>query len=376
MKKQICIVTWYNSINYGTCIQAYALAKFLEELNYNVIFLQNYKFYYSIKNISEWFPIIIEKFLKKKSAEPESDLFSLRRNKINNFTYRTTKIISIFSKQDFKDLILHTEIFVTGSDQIWNPNYLRTPFLLSFVPDNKVKIAYSSSIGVDKIPKNKVRYYKKYLKSFKNIAVRERTAQVELCKLLNRSDIEVVLDPVFLLEKSSWQNLLLSSSQIGVSEDEYIFCYFVGDNQGWISEVKKVSKQLNLKIIVAVSESNIVPDIGKVMPDLGIEEFVSCINNAKFVITDSFHAASLSIIFNKNFAIYKRFSDFDKSSQNSRLTDLLEMFGIEERLIGKDNSLIDILKNEINYFSVNQILDCKKDYSKNYLLGALNWSNE
>lgn len=373
MKKKIGIVTWYDSINYGTCLQAYALYKFFVLNNFESFFPQNFNFYqeYSFQEyIYREVRHLIGELIRKKKNDFFKIFFKERLKKISNFINNFINVKCFKNKKEFFNCVKHTDIWVTGSDQIWNPNYLRTPYLLSFVPNSKLKIAYSSSIGVDKIPKNKEKIYKKYLSNFSHIAVREKTAQKELSKLLNRN-IELVLDPVFLLDYSSWEELFISNSEMGIKGDDYIFCYFVGENQSWVDEVKKFAKERNLKIIVAISESGIIPDIGEAMPNLGVEEFVSCINNAKFVITDSFHASSLSIIFNKNFAVYKRFLDNDIKSQNSRLFDLLNTFNINNRLLINEYSLRDVLSCDIAYDEVNEILEEKKIFSKKYLLNAI-----
>lgn len=49
------------------------------------------------------------------------------------------------------------------------------------------------------------------------------------------------------------------------------------------------------------------------------------------VCTDSFHATALSIILSKQFVEFKRFSDDDQTSQNSRIVDLLEFYGLQDR---------------------------------------------
>ena len=37
--KTVCVVTWYKSNNFGTCLQAVALVKALEEMGYNAYML-------------------------------------------------------------------------------------------------------------------------------------------------------------------------------------------------------------------------------------------------------------------------------------------------------------------------------------------------
>ena len=41
LKKNIAIATWYGPANYGTGLQALALAQFLKQNNYNVFFIED-----------------------------------------------------------------------------------------------------------------------------------------------------------------------------------------------------------------------------------------------------------------------------------------------------------------------------------------------
>ena len=78
-------------------------------------------------------------------------------------------------------------------------------YLLDFVPDNIRKISYASSIGVEQLPETLKGKYKKYLKRFDSISVRESKAADVIEKLVNKP-VDVVLDPTFLLDGISWHD--------------------------------------------------------------------------------------------------------------------------------------------------------------------------
>ena len=85
---------------------------------------------------------------------------------------------------------------MVGSDQVWNPDHFDEVYLLDFVPDNIRKISYASSIGVEQLPETLKGKYKKYLKRFDSISVRESKAADVIEKLVNKP-VDVVLDPTF-----------------------------------------------------------------------------------------------------------------------------------------------------------------------------------
>ena len=60
----------------------------------------------------------------------------------------------------------------------------------------------------------------------------------------------------------------------------------------------------------------------------GPETFISLIKNASFVLSNSFHAAVFSIIYEKDFAIVNR-----NESINTRMRDLLDDLKLSDRLV-------------------------------------------
>ena len=379
MNKKICLITWFNSLNYGTCIQCSALSQYLKKLGYYVFVPDSLQYYYGIKHPIESFNRILRK-IKYKIIHPIrlntfdnlpdniKNGYKVRMKKNAEFSYEYNNIYKITSNKDFQQMIKTTEVFITGSDQIWNPAFCSPTLLLSFVNQGK-RISYASSIGVPQISCKYEKMYKKYLSRFDALAVREKTAKSALEILLKdtayNKPIQVVLDPSFLLTSDEWKKM---TNVAVASERKFVFTYFIGGNRNWETTVQDFVAQKNLDLYCAISEANVIPNVGIVKADMGVEEFISYIANAEYVVTDSFHAVALSIIFNKKFVVYKRFSDANKDSQNSRITDLLNLFRIPERLVENDISCID---DEIDYSKINDIIDSKRTEAKTYLLNSI-----
>lgn len=372
--KNICLVTWYNALNYGTCLQSYALVRVLKDWGFNAYIPETFRFFYydffnhPIITIKKIFEILMNKYTNKSQETLLEKEYNLRQKRINDFAYKYNKIYPIKSYSDYVNMQKFSDIYLTGSDQIWNPYIIREAFLLTFVKDHKRKSAYSSSIGVTKIPDSKRKLYKRALSQFYKIGVREKSAQNELSKLLNR-DIEHVLDPVYLLNKEDWESLLMPNKDFDYSNN-YLLCYFVGANKNWQKDVRLFSENNNVSVYTITSEARIAPDFGNVFCDLGVEDFLLAIHNAKYVITDSFHAIAFCIIFKKNFVVYRRFKDNDNESQNSRIYDILKLFGLENRLVSSYEDL-KILAQSINYENVNIILEHERQKSLNFLMEAI-----
>lgn len=108
--------------------------------------------------------------------------------------------------------------------------------------------------------------------------------------------------------------------------------------------------------------------------DVGPSEFINLIQNAEYVCTDSFHATVFSLINNKKFFTFRRFSSKNKMSTNSRVESLLDIVDLKERLLDGKESVEEKLKLEINYDKVNQKIDAFRNESKKWLLDAISFN--
>ncbi len=375
MTNRIGLITWFDSYNYGTCLQCYALSKYLNKKGYEVYIPDNLKYYYGMNHPIETLKKIRGKITDRKRNKNvcvSSSLeyaYKIRRQKNHVFAYTENKIYRINSRKEYYKMLSTFDTFITGSDQIWNPYFFSPTMLLSFTDNRHKRISYSSSLGVSEIPKKFKKVYKKYLSRFDTISVREKTAENLIKNIVNK-EVVTVLDPTFLLNGSFWKEFAERYKDM-LPDEDFIFCYFIGKNISWHDDIKKIDKFKNVKIITALSESNIIPDFGEIVPDAGVGDFVSFISNARCVVTDSFHAVALSINMNKDFIVYKRFVEDTGVSQNSRIYDLLKAYGLENRIINNKNTFDNVIKNNISYKSINEKLDNDRTISEDYLMKAL-----
>ena len=105
MKKKICLVTWAYSVNYGTCLQCYALSRFLGDLGYSVYIPTGFKYYYGINRpihtILRIKDVIFEKIVNKDSTECLSDEKKSRLGLNKRFVEEAGKLISFKSHREF-----------------------------------------------------------------------------------------------------------------------------------------------------------------------------------------------------------------------------------------------------------------------------------
>ena len=269
-----------------------------------------------------------------------------------------------FTKEKLKEAskeFLEVDCFVCGSDQIWNPNYYSTIYLLTGnLPVPKKSISYAASFGVSEIPSEKKRNFAEALKNLEAISVREEQG-VAICKELGCSECRVNIDPTFLLRKDEWLKVI--QKPVKEVPDKYVVTYFLGKIEGKNEKVirdycaENNVKRIDLNSVNALEWFDITPF-----------EFLYLIYNAEFVFTDSFHASVFSIIFGKQFLTAERVSD-DRNKMSSRIDTLFSIFSCENHRMSMFDGDIDALK--MDYTKVDSVIQYERNRTREYFLNTL-----
>lgn len=344
--KQVSIATWYYSKNFGTVLQAFALQRFLEKRGYNAMILNDF-------SLGKGGKSFIKNTLGRLGLLPYvKKLIHSKEKRLFKFFQKEIRIQNVFTYKQLQSLLSLTDVFLSGSDQIWNPYYdnFSLFYMLDFAKGKK-KISYATSIGTDNFDTKDKEKIRLLLREYSFISTREDTAVYLLNNFLERNDVRQVVDPTFLLESEEWIKIG-STANYGISTlpDKYILCYLVGNNVAYAEQIRDVSLKTGIDkiIIVPSSESpNFMLSEGLILKDMGPREFVGLISKAELICTDSFHAIALSLNMSKNFVVFKRFKDDDKASQNSRIYSLLNHYGLMQTMYNQDSDALlpmDVMK--------------------------------
>lgn len=372
MKKNIGIVTWLGSGNYGTNLQAFALYKFISNHGYGCKYITEFNdkkwglksFIRSIirhSNIWEWKEQC--KIKKLKDARKYLKLRSFLNDNIN--------MEYIDTPWQYRRLLAETDVFCVGSDQVWNAYYHFNPFFfLNFAGDVK-RISYASSIGTKDFPIEYQEPIKHLLNHFSHISLRELTGCQAVENLTGHKNIKKVLDPTFLLSASDWKEVS-KQSQIEIDiPDDYILVYLIGDNKNYANQVNSLKQKTGIKnilVIPSAENADFQIDGAIVYHEAAVAEFIYLIAHASWVCTDSFHATAISINLSKNFTEFLRFKDSDRGSQNSRIYDVLETFKLQNRLY---NEMQDMWSKPIDFKESHAILNRLRIDSTDWLINAI-----
>lgn len=354
---KIVLVTWLSTGNYGTGLQSYALHKKLQEMGYDVCILpffalSDFTLTAKIKKVVRYYPKYYAKlFLKRLFFESKS------QRKLREFNNSNYNIRLIKTQAQYEELLKESDVFIAGSDQIWNCYHSFNPFyFLSFAGDKK-RIAYASSIGTSDFPEEKKDQIKYLLSKFSHIGVREETAVRAVKDLIYEADVRQVADPTFLLDDKHWRNFACKATLEFDLPEKYILCYFVSNESYTIEQLETIKQKLDISNVIVIpakeNEKINIPE-AFIYPDAGPHEFVYLLSHATCVCTDSFHATAISINMQKDFIEFKRFKDENRQSQNSRIYDLLEHYNLTARLYDSQEAS---LYNPINYTEITDIVE-------------------
>ena len=353
---KIGILTFSNSYNYGAALQAYALKTVIDELGYEASIID-----YTIKSdFRQYNPAIFSSGLIFAPVKIKDYFENVKRKKA--FSAFRERYFNLSDKQYFDsdeltELNEMYDAFVVGSDQVWNVNIthkIPEDFLLSFVSDTKIKIAYAPSIGngEDTFLENR-NIFSDRLSRFDFISCREESGADLIGKITGQS-IPVVLDPTLLLEPEKY--IALDSEYEG-RKDKYIFVYTFGKiRKDYILKLAK-EKQLKIKYF-----SNFFhPGLCEKISHSGPSEFINLIRNAEYVITNSFHGTVFSILMKKQFCVY------NLSANDLRIQPMLNRFGLNSRIYTAGFNI----DNQINYRNIFDKINIERKSSIAFLKDAL-----
>jgi len=352
---KIGIMTFHRAINYGAVLQAYALEKFLNKMeNINCKIID-----YRCKSIEDDYRLIkyrngITAFVKSFMRFPINFVLKMKFKKfINNYLNLTNSV----NTNQLKYISNSYDYFITGSDQVFNHTCagFDKSYFLDFADSKKI-LSYAASFGDLKIKNQLINEYKNRLNRFPNISCRESSGKNFVEQKLNITAFEHI-DPVFLLKKEEWHKLIHD-----VKYQKYILVYRVGDPVYLFEFAQKLSKIYSYKLIFLDSRIGFPKRGFKNLYTKSPIEFISLINSAQFIVTNSFHCTAFSIILHKKFFVEL----MRTSGINIRVSELIEKFKIKDVVL--DNLINKPIISNINYEweKYDKIIDKQIKLSDNY----------
>ena len=344
---KLCIVTVYNSTNCGSYLQAYGLKYTLEKMGHEVSFLKT-----GVKKNRRT-------FLRKAFRSVKKGKFgqvSFERKKLANFE-RALKAFPI-CPMNMSEMEKQS-VFVLGSDEIWNvsrEDMRKAPvFWGSGLPGRIISYAPSVNTSTNE-DMEKTPFAKKALENMSAVSVRDEYSRRLISEYTDKL-VTICCDPTFLIPMDEYKRIKKNCPY-----EDFILVYSAGSK--FTEDDKKAIKtfaEAKGKKLIAFPHNLGWCDIQEPADPLkAIDYFMK----ASYVVTDTFHGAALSLIFNKEFLALPR--------GNTKVSELLRFFEVPQ-LMAEDAVNIGEYFSQTHYDkdALNKRITEEREKAKAYLAGAV-----
>lgn len=304
---KVALMTIFQVPNYGSVLQAFATQTVLEKLgyecdviNYNYPNDWHYRHGFArpsalklrVKNALGMLGIHFNKF--------KAGIENFRKSRLN--LTRLYKDLDELTAEDWSGY----GAMITGSDQVWNPRFLKgdSAFMLSFGKDVK-RMSIASSFACDSLPSELIQKYKSFLGSYSAVSVREGSGLRILHDQLGLDCPScVMLDPTLLLSADEWTSelKLREKSDCGKYVLLYILDYAFEPRPRILDIATKMKERYACDTIITFSEKDSpeVRELGAVSVEVrSVDEFVGYFKNATVVVTSSFHGTAFALNYSR-----------------------------------------------------------------------------
>lgn len=346
---KIGIVTyWKSTNNYGEQLQNFALQEYLRSLGHEP-FLIRYDYdadtIYGTKPLPVRFlracnPKRLAEYFKSKSLNKKRAMEGITHPRgFEAFREKHVSMSRIYTSiDDLRRDPPEADLYITGSDQVWNTfggklsemEHRYHAFFLDFGKEGVKRVSYAASWGRETVPEDEAGLIRQLLPKLDSVSVREKTG-IGLCSRLGREDAYLALDPVLLLGAETYRKLYRGDVAVR-REKKYLFFYYLNNGLDFDRQtVFEWARQRNLEVVYVTDDWH--EDFERSFP--GIPEWLELIDDAEYVVTNSYHCAIFSILFGKRFGIIRRKGAH--AGMNSRMETLFGLCGINSRFIDAED---------------------------------------
>ena len=330
---KIAVITFWNSNdNYGQQLQCFALQKYFRQNGHDpelIRFCPSAPLDIGKKWKKFFNPLKVIRFVSGKGKAR----YNTKKNRLRAFSdFRVRYLIQsenfYSSAQQLQENPPQADVYCVGSDQVWNPNWMKPDdvpaWFLDFGSPKVRRISYAASFGVTELLPETQKIYSEALKKLNAVSVREQSAK-ELCRICGREDAQWVLDPTMLIDPSVYRTVY-EENRCEKPEKPYVLLYLLSNTCEFsLRKFYRWAKSKNFNVVYITGNGRF--DLHK-KTYATVPQWLGLIDRAEAVFTNSYHACVFSILFCKNFTAVPLTSSHQ---MNTRIDSLFEIFGIEPR---------------------------------------------
>lgn len=367
---RIGIVTLaHNNDNFGGTLQAVALLRVLEDWGHNPflcnvgpasIWSRRWRFNHPLRRVQEW-----------------------RRYRAFMPFWRAHFRLDPQGRHPFADYVkapTAAEVYLCGSDQVWAPYHLgvrsapgeRDFFLLNFGDPTARRVAYAASLGGEDFPAEGLPEIRAALARLDAVGVREESA-VATVAAAGRSDAQWVCDPVMLAEPTLWQQVARAGEDEAARLGPVAFCPFYKWPTAFPREraFRLLTETLGCRVRIPFAMDGGLRGFWRSCA-VSPAGWLAALQQAPFVVTNSFHATLFAILFHRPFAVLE--ASGAHQAMNARFRALATRLGIAQRLVPAatdDAAFRELVQTPIDWAAIDARVAAWRSESRHFLCAAL-----
>ena len=255
--------------------------------------------------------------------------------------YRTTKK---YTSVTFNEIMEDEKLdgFVCGSDTIFCMDEFGFDdgFYANYPCMHGKSVAYAASFGDPTLSEENCRILNERLQNFKAFGLREEQ-MIQYVKNHTNVPVQRVIDPTLLLTSEDYDSIAVPNQM----NEKYLLLYSRRYSPKMEAYAEKIASEKGLKIVdISLRATN--AEKGHIMRyDAGVEEFLSLVKHADYVVTNSFHGMIFSVQYRRPFVIFSR------EQCNNKIAEILDLFSLLDRMLITGN---ESFNEEINYNEVHK----------------------
>lgn len=357
-----------NFTNYGSALQSWALSQMIDRIG-SEFGLQSKLIDYCPKVLedSDCLNPVKKMWDKDNETRRQIELMmpAIRENyqKFEDFyTNRFRRSTRKYTDDNFNDVVRDEDIsgFVCGSDTIFCINEFKgfvEGYYANFECMRGKSISYAASFGDPTFSEQDYLTLNQRLENFKALGIRENAMLSYVRRHVNVR-AERTIDPTLLAEPSLYDSLI-SEPQMN---ETYVLLYSRRYNQKMEIFAEWLAIEKGLKLVeISIRATN--AGKGHIMRyDAGVEEFLSLVKNAEYVVTNSFHGAIFAV------QLRTPFYCFSREQGDTKIAEVLDLFGLSDHIMVDGTEEVP---EGIDYDAVHARLAEARKPAEDYLRYAL-----
>ena len=315
-----------NFTNYGSALQTWALHQAMKKLDAHPVLVDYCPDILTDKDPLSPFGNMWDKDEESKKMV-ELTMPAIRKNfeKFDRFYHNCfDRTKRAYTSVNFESVMDEVDAFVCGSDTIFCPDEFGFDdgYYANYPCMRGNSVAYASSFGDPHFSEEDYVKLTERLQNFKAFGLREQM-MVPYVKNHVNVPVEKVIDPTLLLTQNDFDTIATER----LLEEPYLLLYARRYNPKMEAYAEKVAAEKGWEIVDISLRATNAKKGHLMFYEAGVEEFLSLVKHAEYIITNSFHGMIMSVQYRRPFVIFSR------EQCDTKITELLELLGLSDRLL-------------------------------------------